>query len=145
MAGNFYAAEPLIVARLRDQLGNLVNTVDTVDLLAGNRDLADYLPAVFVMPSSSDPQSTAKRGGMIWDNQEYQVVIAVAHVHDPDTVAAVDLAAGGIMRAVFDALGGYHLDAGYGPMQYTGRAAPYYGVGFAEYPMFFSVNAVIGN
>lgn len=147
---NLYGAMPLLVNRLRDQLpwkqADGVRTIDATDMLASNEDVTTYCPAVFVMPSPMDAQAQGNRGRQVIDGQEYQVTVCVASIKNTNKPAAVDLAAGKIMFQVFQALAGYaELGIDYFPVEYTGRGAPLYGAGYAEYPLFFKVNAVIGS
>lgn len=146
---NFYAAMPLLVERLRMELPyqqpDGIRTIDATDLLAGVRDTTKYCPAVFVMPSPMDAIDSSEQGGVVVDQQDYQITVCVANVHDKAKVAAIDIAAGSIMLTVFNALAGWDgLPDGFRAPQYRGRGAPYYAVGYAEYPMFFSITAVIG-
>ncbi len=142
---NFYAAEPLLIARLRDQLPGSLKTIDSVDLLAGVENIAKYLDAVFVMPSPMDAVDSSEQGGVVVDKQDFQVTVCVQHIKDADNPAATDQAAGAIMFQVFKSLAGYALGPGFQAVRYDGRGAPFYGRGYAEYPLYFSVTAVIGN
>ena len=142
---NFYAAEPLLIARLRDQLPGSLKTIDSADLLAGVENIAKYLDAVFIMPSPMDAVDSSEQGGVVVDKQDFQVTVCVGHIKDVVNPAATDQAAGDIMFQAFKALAGFQPGAGFQEVRYIGRGAPYYGRGYAEYPLYFSVTAVIGN
>lgn len=141
---NFYAAMPLLIERLRDQLNDGVNTIDSTDLLADVENITKYLDAVFVMPSPMDAVDSSEQGGVVIDKQDYQVIVCVEHIKDVNNPAATDQLAGAIMYRTFNALAGHSLGDGFQSVQYDGRGAPYYGRGYAEYPLYFSVTAVIG-
>jgi hypothetical protein len=139
---NLFAAEPLIIARIKAMVPGL-KTVASASILAGAQDIAPYCPAAFVLPMGGDVDSNAGRGIVQVERQRWQIVVVVSNIRDPLDVDTTAQQAGGYLLQVYQALCGWPPAADLDPMRYAGRPDPYYEVGYGEFPVLFETKAVL--
>lgn len=133
---NLLAAEPLIIARLKAKTTGLA-TIASASVLAGAQDIAPYCPAAFVLPGRGNPGSTAGAVRAV-EEQEWQIVVVVRNVRDPNDVNTTATIAGPFLLQIVQALIGWRPSADHRAMTYAGRGEPYYEPGYGEFPLFFT-------
>ncbi|WP_367154649.1 hypothetical protein [Methylomonas sp. HYX-M1] len=137
--------EQNIVLRIQSQVSGFI-TVGNASLLAGLRDIGPLLPGCFVVPGGGEPVSPGNPTDTpLLEQQEWDVIIIVPHQATDSANGLTEVVASGFMSAVLKALHGWKAD----PTQrqgfiYQGRERPSYNLGYAEFPMTFLANAVIG-
>jgi len=137
--------EQAIIDKITAEVAGLT-TVGNPSLLAGLRDIGPLLPACIVMPGAGEPVDAGKSAvAPLSEAQDWDVVIIVAHQATKAADGQTETIAGGFMTAVLKALQGKKISSqqrlGF---VYQGRSAPNYGVGYAEFPLTFSTQAVVG-
>lgn len=113
-------------------------------VLAG--DIGPLLPACAVTPGAGElePQGAAAQIGI--ETQEWDIVVIIANNHDDEQFGTAELVASALMMGVYHALHGWKNHnqlRGHG-MVYKSRYDPVYNLGWAMFPMSFTVKAVIG-
>jgi hypothetical protein len=139
---NLLAAEPLIIARLKAQAPAL-KTVGSASLLAGAQDVAPYCPAAFVMPGAGDYGERHNQARIQAETQHWEVVVCVAHIRDPDDEDTTALAAGALLRDIVVALIGWKPSTDFRALTLVERPAPFYDVGYAEFPLIFETRLLV--
>lgn len=136
MVDNLLSAEAAIVARIRDQVPDL-RTVASASILAGEDDVARYCPAAFVLPAQGVEVKRGNESILKVERQYWQVVVAVANIKDPLDAATAAAAAGKFLAAIRRALWSWAPTADHTVMLWESRPAPYYEVGYCEFPVLF--------
>lgn len=136
--------EPLMIARIDTQIPGF-KTVGNPSVLAGLRDIGPLLPAAIIMPGGGEPLIKAPDALPTQEDQEWDVVVIVGHQATETGNGITEAIAGAFMTDVFKALQGWNAS----PNQrkgfvYQGRQAPIYSIGYAEFPMTFAAQTVIG-
>lgn|GEM_PF-6012293 len=142
---NFYAAGPLIVARLKAQVPAF-HTVASGSFLAGATDVSKFIqPAgAFVMPGASPRKSAAGRGQAIEIRQTWDIVVCVPHVLDPQALETTEAAAGPFVLGVVAALAGWQPLPELGRLVYAeDQPDPHFLPGRAEFTVVFETEFVI--
>jgi hypothetical protein len=136
------AAQPLIIDRITAQVVGFT-TISNPSLVAGLRDIGPLLPGCFVMPGPGDIAAQQKNGAGVVEEQEWDVIIIVGHQHTEAADGTTETTAGTLMTGCIQALSGWHPGIGFiSPFVYAGRAAPIYGLGYAEFPLTFTIKAL---
>lgn len=138
--------EQAIITRINAEVPAFV-TVANASVLAGLRDIGTLLPGCFVIPGGGDPvQQAVQTSAVTLEVQEWHVIIIVPHQHNDSADGITETVAGSLMLSVLKALQGQKLsvDQRLG-FVYQGREQPSYNLGYAEFPMTFAAQMVIGN
>ncbi|MGR8932650.1 MAG: phage tail terminator protein [Gammaproteobacteria bacterium] len=134
-----------IIVRIQSQVPGF-KTVANPSVLAGLRDIGPLLPACLVVPGAGEPIEQRQPQLPTVEQQEWEIVVIVAHQHIEADNGRTEKIAGGFMHEILKALHGWK--AGAVPQKngfiYTGRDKPAYSVGYAEFPMTFISKAIIG-
>lgn len=153
---NLCAAEPLMIARLRSLITGSISAaqrdadadldglvIDSGSVLANAADVARYCPAAFIMPGENEPFDRDDSGSVQAESQGWAVVICVAHYRDPTGLTTTAYTAGAYIAQVIQALIGWAPGDGFMPFVLSGRSAPYYEPGYAEFPVLFETVQVL--
>lgn len=138
--------EQAIITRIRDSVAGFV-TVGNASLLAGLRDIGPLLPGCFVIPGGAEPkQQTVQENAPTLETQEWNIIVIVPHQHIDSVDGLTETLAGNLMTGVMQAMQGKKTTS---PHQrqgfvYQGREQPTYGIGYAEFPMTFAAQIVVG-
>lgn len=136
------SAQQLIINRIAANVTGFT-TIGNPSKIAGLRDIGPLLPGCFVMPGGGDISSQQKNGTGAIEEQEWELVIIVGHQQTDAANGLTEDIAGTLMTACIKALSGYHPGAGFtGPFSYSPRHQPSYGLGYAEFPLTFSIKAL---
>lgn len=137
---NPYAAEPLILARVKEAAPEL-KTHGSASVLVVRDDILTLCDGVFLIPGQTRVESQA--GMAVAVDQDWQIVLAITAVTDlanPDTTA---IKAGEYAGKIISALLGWKPGEEFAKMRFTGLGEPLYGDGYAEFPLFFSVKTAL--
>ena len=145
MLTDYLAAEPLIVARLRDQVAGVPHVLTAADL-AGVEARAQHTPALHVIYDGDEPageagQSDAGDVQITW--QRWLVVLAVRSARDTLGGAGARALAGPLLVAVIQALAGWRPSADHSPMLRASAPRPVFDAGFAYYPQLYRTAVVL--
>jgi hypothetical protein len=137
-------AEQLIIDRIIDQVPDF-KTVDNPSLLAGLNDIGPLLPGCFVMPGPADISSQQTNGTGVVEEQDWQLIIIVAHQAFKNENRLTEDTAGELMQACIGALSGWRPGQNefFRPFTYAGRAEPNYNSGYAEFPLSFKIRKMV--
>lgn len=136
------AAEQLIIDRITAQVSGFT-TISNPSKIAGLRDIGPLLPGGFVMPGSGTSAAQQKNGSGMVEEQEWDLVVIVGHQHTDAADGHTESIAGALMTGCIQALSGWHPGVGFiSPFVYAGREAPTYGLGYAEFPLTFTIKAL---
>jgi hypothetical protein len=136
------AAQQLIIARLNSMVSGF-HTIANPSAIAGLRDITPLLPGCFVMPGSGQISAQQRNASGVIEEQDWLVIVIVGHQHSAAANTLTEAVAGGLMSGVISALSGWHPGPGFiSPFVYAGREAPEYGLGYAEFPLIFSIRAL---
>lgn len=144
---NVYAAEPLIIARLKASLPPLVSVahIGSAANLVGRSDLARHLPGAFTMPGPADRTDDGDDGSLIVERQTWVVVIATDFSRDAVGLTSDYSALGTLAAAVVQALTGWIPAAGFSTLKQISRADPQPSEGgWVELAITFDTVATIG-
>lgn len=130
----FMALEPLLVARLREQLPTNV-MVFTASELAKIEAKAQYTPAVHVVNTGHD---VSEANNLVEITEKWLTVIAVRHAGDTVGGQGARASAGPIMSAVWDALHGWKPGTDYKAMRPDSPPGGGFDGGFGYYPLAWS-------
>lgn len=141
MAGDFLAAEGLIIERLKQKLGDQVRKVAGAPDLDGVRSASQVTPAVYVIYGGYRPDRN-NGPDMVELTQRWLVVVTVRNVRDSVSGEGVREDAGGLAYAAMTALMGWR------PTDHTPlilEAAPPPGIdkGYGYFPFVFSTRRTI--
>lgn len=132
MITNLFAPEPLIIARLRSEIPEL-QTVDSLAVLAGKKDITPLCPAVFVLPLGSEvlaQHGVSTRDAFTYEVQRWQLVLCVAY--RKETSLAVQAG-----EFIVQTLERWPPSGDWAPLRYASRDDPYYEIGYGEFPLQF--------
>lgn len=134
MADNLFAAEPLILARIREQLPDLRHVLSHA---ARDKDRAvtEYVPAVFLIAEDGEPESSGPQ--KVSEQQHWAAVIAVAYLDDADPEAVWLQQAGDIGARLIKAMHDWRHPAVL-KCRYEGREPVVYAPGYIEVMLHFS-------
>ncbi|MBF0371236.1 MAG: hypothetical protein HQL52_17445 [Magnetococcales bacterium] len=137
---DFYAAEPLIVTRLKGQVSALKSVAGARDL-DGAAEMSRPAPAAYVIPSGEAIRSANEGEATL--EQYWVVVIAVRNARDLQSGEAERREVGPIKAAVISALLGWKPGKGFTPLSIAQAPPPIPldGVGF--YPVRFSTRITV--
>lgn len=141
---HIFSGEQLIIDRLNAQAADF-KTIDNPSLLAGLTDIGPLLPACIVMPGAGDPYTQQANGAGVVEEQDWLLVIIVAHqAFKQDNRLTEDLA-GVLLQSCIKALSGWKPDNAdfFRPFIYAGRAEPEYNLGYAEFPLNFKIKRMV--
>ena len=134
-----------IIGRIQSQVPGL-KTIANPSMMAGLRDIGPLLPACIVVPGQGEPIEQSQPQLPTVEQQEWEIVVIVAHQHTDAVDGLTEQIAGGFMDGIVRALHGWK--DGSSPQKhgfiYTGRDRPSYGIGYAEFPLIFISKAIIG-
>lgn len=134
-----------IISRIKAQVPGFT-AIGNPSIIVGLRDIGPLLPACLVVPGAGDPIAQNAPTLPTVEQQEWHVVIVIAHQHMDAVDGLTEQIAGDFMTAIVTALHGWK--AGNTPQKwgfiYTGRDRPAYGQGYAEFPLSFNSKAIIG-
>jgi hypothetical protein len=138
---NLYAMEPEIIARLRADLTEL-RTVASFSVLASSADPLRLLDGCFVLPTNTDDTHEERddeaRLVSLTSIQEWQVLIAVPNVTDPDDWETTAKRAGAYLAQVRASLLGWNVPAEFGGLLHPGGVSgPVHARDFTQFPLFF--------
>ena len=151
---SFYAAEPLILQRIRDQVPSLA-TVASASRLAGADDPAAFCVdpndetqhgACFVIPMEGEVTGSGGEGVYVRFLQGWLLLFIEAHEQDPADEQTTASRAGAAMLQAVEALAGMELAPSFGGrLTFSGYGAPYYEAGYGEFPVYFrQANQILG-
>jgi len=140
---NHFAAEPLIIQRLKDQNITGINTVASGSILAGAQDLAPYLDGIFVLPDEGIFPEAPNDGRLQLESQHWQIITVVKNIRDPNDVNTTAKLAGGYITEILKALIGWPPAKELTPITISARPKPYYEPGYGEFPLILSTTTVI--
>ena len=134
-------AEPLLIARIEDQVPDLRAVLSAADL-AGVKAASQVTPAVHVLYGGDDvPTREGDRG---WTGkpqkilQRWMAVVAVRNARTQRTGAAAREDAGPLLSQLIGALAGFQLDPALGPLKRIPAPQPAYDAGFAYFPTLWT-------
>lgn len=147
MVADYLSAEPLIVARLRDQVEAVpdANVLTAADL-AGVEARAQHTPALHVIYDGDEPAGEAGQseyGDTQVVQQRWLVVVAVRSARDTLGGAGARALAGPLLVAVIQALAGWRPSADHSPMVRANAPRPVFDAGFAYYPQLYRTTIVL--
>ncbi len=141
---DWLAAEPLIKARLEDQVPDV--TVLAAADLAGVTERQQITPAVHLLYGGDVPVreavGTAERGAGQITDQRWVVVIATRSARDVVGGSGARQLAGPIVAQTLDALRGWTPDGFTRPLRRGSGMPPKYSPGFAYFPFQFLLRIV---
>jgi hypothetical protein len=155
---NLFVIEQLIIDRLKAQVVEAVvdehevtttvqlfKTIGNPSLIAGLSDIGPLLPACFVMPGAAEIASQQTNGAGVVEEQEWHIVIVIAHQAFKAQTGLTESVAGTLMHACIVALSGWLPESNnfIRPMLYAGRAEPDYNLGYAEFPLSFKIKKMV--
>jgi hypothetical protein len=134
-----------IISRIKSQVPGF-KTIGNPSMLVGLRDIGPLLPACLVVPGAGNPIEQKIPSQPTVEQQEWDIVILIAHQHDDAVNGLTEQIAGAFMAHVFKSLHGWKSGAvaQKNGFVYVGRDKPVYGSGYAEFALSFVSNAVIG-
>ncbi len=136
--------EPLLIAAIKTEFPGF-KTVGNPSVLAGLRDIVPLLPACIVSPGGAEPKKPTTDPVPVLEEQDWDIVVIVPHQLDQASNGLTETIAGAFMDSIFKLLQGQKLS----PEQrlgfmYKGRDVPAFNDGYAEFPMTFGTNTMIG-
>lgn len=140
-AGNFFAAEGLIIERLQEKLGNSVRKVAGAPDLDGVRAAAQVTPAVYVIYGGYKPERD-NGPGVVEITQRWLVVVTVRNVRDSASGEGVRDDAGALAHATLTALMGWR-PADHTPLILEAGPSPGIDKGFGYFPFVFTTKRTI--
>lgn len=143
--GNFLALEPLLVARLAEQLADLspkVHVMSAADL-AGVTEATQITPAVHMVFFNYRVTETRPDGTVARIVQTWVPTVATRNVKDTRTGAAARATAGLIAWRVLQALMGFKPAGVSKPMQLVNGPGAGSSNGFAYLPLAFEAELVL--
>lgn len=123
-----------------------LTTIANPSVLAGLRDIGPLLPACIVMPGAGEADEQAIPSLPVSEQQQWDIIIIVAHQNTNAANGLTEQIAGGFMNGVLKALHGHKIankSQKHGFI-YLGRKEPAYNVGYAEFPMTFLAQTLVG-
>lgn len=140
---NHFEAEPLIIQRIKDKAIAGVKTVASASILAGAQDVAQYVPAIFVLPDAGDYIPQVSDGQVQTETQHWQIIVVVKNIRDPLDVNTTAREAGGYMTELLQALVGWKPAQNLHAMAISARPAPFYQPGYGEFPIILNTRFVV--
>lgn len=142
---DFLAAEPLIIARLKEITSVVGLKVASTASIVGTLDITAQCPALFVHPGASEISAEIQRGLAQAEEEEWEVVAAVKLIPDPTNLSKTyQNQAGALLGLVSDKLVGWSPSPElFGAMRYAGRDKPDAQPGYAEFALRFKVRRLI--
>ena len=141
---NMLVAEQNIIDRINSLITGFT-TVGNPSIIAGLRDIGPLLPGCFVMPGPGEISAQERNKAGAVEEQEWTLIIIVGHQYDDASDGITEAIAGGLMADCIAALSGWHPGSGFiRPFVYAGREAPTYGLGYAEFPLTFTIKKLVG-
>lgn len=148
MITDFFVAEPLIIARLQDQIQGVTRVLPAADLASLLDNKAGWsnvgTPAIYVGPYDYQLEDTPNPAQQKFA-QRWYVLLVTRHVGQIDTGAGAREAAGPLLVSIIRALLGWLPGSGLGPLkleQAGGRWA--YRDGKLLHPLIFSTLFKLG-
>ena len=144
-AGNFLALEPLLVARLTEQLADLspkVHVMSAADL-AGVTEATQITPAVHVVYQGYRVTETRLDGTVVRMEQTWLATVATRNVKNTRTGAAARAEAGLIAGRVAQALMGFKPALASKPLRLVNGPGAGFSAGFAYLPLAFEAELVL--
>lgn len=138
---NLYTLEPELIARLKLALPSL-RTCASFSVLASTANPLSLLDGCFVLPAGTEDTQVERDDvgrvvGLV-SVQEWQILIAVPNVTDPDDFATTGLIAGDYLSQVRASLLSWDVDPELGGRLHPGGVnAPVHGRDFTQFPLFF--------
>jgi hypothetical protein len=132
-------AEQIIIDKITAEVSGFT-TISNPSLLAGLHEIDLVLPACIIMPGMANISSQQANSAGVIEEQDWHVIIIVAHQATDSEDGKTEDIAGTFMQACIKALSGWYP----GPpflrsFIYEGRAAPEYNLSYAEFPLLFKV------
>lgn len=138
------AAEPLIIARLKEITSVAGLKVASTASIVGTLDITAQCPALFVHPGASEISAEIQRGLAQAEEEEWEVVAAVKLIPDPSGLAKTyQSEAGALLNKVVEKLVGWAPSSDFGAVRYDGRDKPEVMPGHAEFGLRFKVRRLI--
>jgi hypothetical protein len=142
---NFLALEPLLMARLKAQLGALkVHVLAQADL-DGVKENEQLNPALHVIYQGAEPKDVRSDGRAARFEQTWLVVVATRNVASIKTGEDARLAAGALATVVLSALMGHKPTTSSKPLRLTSAPGPVYRQGFMYVPFAFTAEVTVTN
>ena len=125
MSIDLFAAEALIIARLRALVSVAGVKIGSAAAVAGRTDMSAFLPGAFVLPGAAQRVDFGDEGALILENQTWTVVCVAALNRDTAGLnAQYSATLGGLAEQVLTALSGWLPAADFKPLIHTHRDAP---------------------
>lgn len=137
--------EQTLIARIIDQVPDFA-IVGNPSLLIGMQDIGPQLPACIVVPGAGNPSANSTMQLPFSEEQDWTVSVIVGHQYSDSVDGLTEQLAGQLMTDTVKALHHWKPTSGsaqHQPFRYTGRAAPSYNAGYAEFPLSFNVKAIV--
>jgi hypothetical protein len=142
---DFFAAEPLLVARIKDQVD--VRFVLTASQAALVDEQQQKTPAVYLLYAGGDPEGEpgrSERGDLTVFRQRWAAVVAVRNVENTASGQGIREEAGPLIVQTYRALAGWRPADGFNPLIMAGDVqAAYSEAGFGYFQLLFETNYVL--
>lgn len=142
---DFFAAEPLLVARIQQEVS--VPFVLTASEAALVEERQQKTPAVYIVYAGGDPEGDPGRsehGDVTVFRQRWAAVVAVRNVENTVTGEGIRDEAGPLIVQTYRALAGWRPRAGFNPLIMAGDVqAAYSEAGFGYFQLMFETNYVL--
>jgi hypothetical protein len=137
---NILDAEPLIVARIQQQLPDLV-TVAGFSTIAGAVQVGSLIPGAWIIAegASVDGQSTRNR---ILERDQWSLLLMVPYQRDGQSIVTWESGAGSLIERLIQALHGWSVQQAL-RVEYQGREGVTYKEGYLEIKLRFETRNVI--
>lgn len=144
-AENFLALEPLLVARLTEQLADMVPKVHVMSAvdLAGVTEATQITPAVHVVYQGYRVTETRPDGTVVRVVQTWLATVATRNARNLRTGDAARAEAGLIAGRVAQALMGFKPQATSKPLRLVNGPGAGFSAGFAYLPLAFDAELVL--
>lgn len=143
MSVNLLAAESPIIARLKDQITDSGISIGSAASIVGSVDVTQFCPGIFVQPGESEPTDSSDDAAATVESQTWDIVVIAAAVPDKSALTKNYQTVGLLLGEVYAALAGYSPGAGMQPLRYAGRPEPVNRLGWVEFPIRFTCDAVL--
>lgn len=135
-----------LIARVSNEVPDFKSVGGPYLLSALPRDeFGTLLPAAIVMPGAGTHQNANTLTGPRFETQDWQVVVVVSYNNDDATFTQSEMIAADLMTKVHKAVHDWAVDRSKARRQfvYKGRDAPNYQLGYIEFALNFTIDAVI--
>jgi hypothetical protein len=141
MIEHYFAAEPLIVARVRAQMPALKQVFGMADLATLRDNATQFAPCVCVVYDGDEiPQAESARAGAGAAQvvlQRWVTWLIVRNVREAQRGEATREDAGPLLSSLISALAGWQPEASFRPLRRGPSPRPLYQVGTLHFPVLF--------